>query len=408
MNFRMYDPKKDKEAAHRIWHEIGWIDDKDDEAAMDIFLSGSRVLVADINGTAESLVLSMPGHIRHLQDDLPFSAVAGVTTSRIARRQGFAAKLTAKLIADDVADGALVSGLGMFEQGFYNRLGFGTGSYEHWFHFDPMQLMVEQTARVPRRLTGDDWRLIHAATLARRRGHGAVNITPEQFTQAELKWQSKGFGLGYANGADDSLTHFFWGRLKGEHGPLSVGMMIYQSSEQFLELLALIKNLGDQVHSVGMSEPAGIQLQDLLKQPFKNRNLTKKSEHEHNCWANAFWQVRICDVVGCLEKTHLADELRFNLALNDPIAEFLPEDAPWRGTTGDYVVTLGPSSGAEAGTDATLPTLTASVGAFSRLWLGVLPATSLAVTDDLSAPPELLEALTHVLRLPKPSFGWDF
>ena len=144
MNFRIYDPEKDKEAAHRIWREIGWVDDKDDEAAMDIFLSGSRVLVADINDTAESLVLSMPGHMRYLQEDLSFSAVAGVTTSRIARRQGLAAKLTAKLIADDVADGALVSGLGMFEQGFYNRLGFGTGSYEHWFHFDPTQLMVAQ------------------------------------------------------------------------------------------------------------------------------------------------------------------------------------------------------------------------------------------------------------------------
>ena len=119
-------------------------------------------------------------------------------------------------------------------------------------------------------------------------------------------------------------------------------------------------------------------------------------------------QVRICDVAGCLEKTHLVDEIRFNLALTDPIAEFLPEDVPWRGTTGEYVITLGPSSGAEAGTDSALPTLTASVGAFSRLWLGVLPATSLAVTDDLSAPPDLLEALDHVLQLPKPSFSWDF
>ena len=65
-------------------------------------------------------------------------------------------------------------------------------------------------------------------------------------------------------------------------------MLIYQTPAQFLELLALIKNLGDQVHSVSMAEPAGIQLQDLLKQPFKSRNLTKKSEHEHNCWANAY------------------------------------------------------------------------------------------------------------------------
>ncbi len=32
-----------------------------------------------------------------------------------------------------MADGALVSGLGMFDQGFYNHLGFGTGGYEMCF-----------------------------------------------------------------------------------------------------------------------------------------------------------------------------------------------------------------------------------------------------------------------------------
>ena len=407
MNFRTYNPKKDKEAAHRIWYEIGWLDDKNDEAAMDIYLSGGRVLVADLNGEAECLVVSMPGSIRHLQTDLSFSAVAGVTTSRIARRQGLAARLTAKLIADDAAEGALVSGLGMFEQGFYNRLGFGTGCYEHWLHFDPTKLTASRRARVPRRLTKDDWALVHAGMLNRQRGHGAVNLLPEQSTEGELKWQSNGFGLGYCDGPNEELTHFFWGRLKGEQGPLRVNMMAFQAWDQFLELMALIKSLGDQVHSVGMREPAGIQLQDLLTEPFKNRNLTRKSDHENNCWANAYWQIRICDLSGCLEKTHLANELRFNLNLSDPIEEFLTQDALWQGVAGQYVVTLGPSSGVEAGTNTELPTLTASVGAFSRLWLGVLPASSLAVTDDLSAPFDLLRALDQMFRLPRPSLGWE-
>jgi hypothetical protein len=55
-----------------------------------------------------------------------------------------------------------------------------------------------------------------------------------------------------------------------------------------------------------------------------------------------------------------------------------------------------------------LPTLTASVGAFTRLWLGVRSATGLAVTDDLDGLPELLSALDEILRLPVPNIGWEF
>ena len=46
----------------------------------------------------------------------------------------------------------------------------------------------------------------------------------------------------------------------------------------------------------------------------------------------------------------------------------------------------------------TRPTLTATVNAFTRLWLGVRPATGLAVTDDLSGPPELLQQLDQLAR----------
>ena len=123
----------------------------------------------------------------------------------------------------------------------------------------------------------------------------------------------------------------------------------------------------------------------------------------------AYWQLRMCDLPGCLARTHLAGSpLRFNLALSDPIEAYLDAGAPWRGVGGDYVVTLGPSSGAEPGKDPSLPTLAASVGAFTRLWLGVLPATGLAVTDELAGPRELLTALEETLRLPVPRLDWDF
>jgi hypothetical protein len=42
------------------------------------------------------------------------------------------------------------------------------------------------------------------------------------------------------------------------------------------------------------------------------------------------------------------------------------------------------------------------------MWLGVLPATGLSVTDNLTGPVDLLTALDVALRLPRPSPDWDF
>ena len=47
-------------------------------------------------------------------------------------------------------------------------------------------------------------------------------------------------------------------------------------------------------------------------------------------------------------------------------------------------------------------------GAFTRLWLGVRPATGLAITDDLHGPDDLLDALDERLRLPEPVADWAF
>ena len=71
-------------------------------------------------------------------------------------------------------------------------------------------------------------------------------------------------------------------------------------------------------------------------------------------------------------------------------------------------MSLGAESSCAEGHDASLPTLDASVGAFTRLWLGVRPATGLAVTDALNGPAPLLQALDETLRLPEPQPDWDF
>jgi len=110
MGFRAYEPDRDKDAVCRIWREVGWLEKK--EEILDIFISAGRAMVAEAGGSAECLVLTEPGTMRYLDTDLPFCAVTSVTTSRIARKQGFAKRLTAETVALDAADGAAVAGLG--------------------------------------------------------------------------------------------------------------------------------------------------------------------------------------------------------------------------------------------------------------------------------------------------------
>jgi predicted GNAT family acetyltransferase len=409
--FRTYNADKDRDAVHRIWREVGWIGDNEEhKRAMDLHIEGGRALVAEVHGAAECSVVAVPGTIRYLDEELSLSAITAVITSRVARKQGLASKLTARAVADAAADGAQVAGLGAFEQGFYNQIGFGSGGYEHWVSFDPARLKVGVKARLPRRIMADDWATVHASRLARRCGHGTCNLIPPEVTRADMIFTKNSFGLGYWDSKSGEITHHFWCQAKEpEHGPYTIHWLSFQTPDQFLELMALIRSLGDQVRLVWMREPQGIQLQDMIEQPLKQRQISEKSKYERGIRAIAYWQMRICDLPGCLAQTRLrGDEVRFNLALTDPIERFLDEDAPWHGITGDYAVTLGPSSRAEPGTDTSRPTLTASVGAFTRMWLGVRPASGLTATDELYGPPELLEELDWALRLPEPKPDWDY
>ncbi len=408
MECRDYDPTTHRDSVLRIWREVGWLPKgKEDQA--DLYLRCGRAVVAEMEGEAECLVGTVPGSMRYLNEELPFVEVSMVATSRIARQQGLAKRLLARALAADAAQGAALARVCVFDQGFYNQVGFGSGGYEHTVFFDPTTLKVGIRARVPRRLTREDGALVHASRLGRLRDHGAVNYRPAALTECELRWSDEAFGLGYCDGPNGELTHHLWCRPENaEHGPYIVQWMAYQAPEQFLELMALIKSLGDQVRLVGMREPPGIQLQDLLDRPFRRHALSERSRYENRALAHAFWQVRVCDLAKCLEQTRLRHgEARFNLRLTDPIDGLLEEGAAWRGVAGEYVVSLGASSGAKRGSDPSLPTLRASVNAFSRLWLGARPATSLAVTDNLSGPPELLEELNWTLRLPEPRPDWD-
>ncbi|MGC9398016.1 MAG: hypothetical protein ACP5HM_02645 [Anaerolineae bacterium] len=51
MTFRAYNHERDREAAFRIWCEVGWTeDDKPKREAFDLFVGACRALVAEVEG----------------------------------------------------------------------------------------------------------------------------------------------------------------------------------------------------------------------------------------------------------------------------------------------------------------------------------------------------------------------
>jgi hypothetical protein len=112
----------------------------------------------------------------------------------------------------------------------------------------------------------------------------------------------------------------------------------------------------------------------------------------------------------CLERTRLREEtLTLNLVLDDPVESLLPAESDWKGIGGEYVLTLGERCSVMPGHQRGLETLRAGVGAFTRMWLGVLSATALSVTDHLSASQPVLERLDQLFAsVPRPHVDWDF
>jgi predicted acetyltransferase len=406
---RKYNSETDRDAVHRILWESGILE-KGEGEILDVFIHSQDGWVAEVDDSVECFVLSIEGEIRYLAEDLPLAVVAIVATGIAARQQGLAKKLTAHVVAQQALNGAAVSSLGIFDQGFYNNLGYGNGSYENLVSFHPSRLKVYAKPRIPRRLTIDDAEAVHQSRLDRHRGHGTCNLFSPGFSRGEMLLSTNGFGLGYFDGPNGELTHHLWFKTKNaKPGSYSVAWIVYRSHEQLQELMGLLKGMGDQVQLITVVEPPGIQLQDLLEKPFQYRAVTRGSTYEQRIEAIAFWQIRICDMEACLSGTRLAGPpVTFNLELTDPIERYLDEKGPWKGLSGDYIITFGENSKAEKGKKKDLPTLKASVNAFSRLWLGVVSATGLRVTDDLSGPDDLIGELDRILRLPRPSSDWEY
>ena len=242
-----YDHDRDFQAASRIMYEVGWLEDEDDAKAFEAEARASRGWILPIDGQAECVVFTVPGSMRHGATDLGMTAVTGVVTSRIARRLGAASKLTAHALAAGREAGGDVAALNMFDQGYYDRLGFGTGAYSNTIKFDPATLRVDRPVRPPRRLAAQDWEDIHQAMRARLRDHGSIVIDSGGGLRAELSSYdaARTIGLGYYDAPDGTLSHFFLGETSGENGPYTIRWYAYQSTEQLMELLALMRSLGD-------------------------------------------------------------------------------------------------------------------------------------------------------------------
>lgn len=409
MTGRPYDEARDLAAMTRMWRECGWIDDSDEQSeGLRLFLRCGSTLVADLRGEAEAAVNRASGSFRHDGHDLPLAAITGVTTSHVGRRQGLASRLLAAQLAAARAEGAAVSVLGMFEQGFYDRLGYGTGPDEHRHTFDPETLTVPVPSAAPVRLTPDDHVEIHDLLRRRHRGHGSAVLDAPEILAAELRWIEHLVALGFRDPDDGRLTHFLAGEMRDEHGPLEVTWLGYERPTQALELLGLLRSLADQFRLVELvASPPEIHVQDVLRAPIRHEThaeLLGRKGGLHRSFAEM--QVRILDLDRCISVLTVPEPLTFGLRLHDPLAAI--DGTPWSGVGGEHTVALGTTSSLTAGIAEGVPILEASVNALSRLWVGALPATSLALTDDLTGPEDLLAALDRAVRLPVPADTWSF
>lgn len=413
---RRFDPSRDDQAVARIRMEVGWQRPGEKDQRLEArrrFEEASPGFVAEVHEEPECYVSTMSGTYQYRNRALPFAGVTGVITSRVARKQGLASRTTARALAYQANEGAVIAGLGIFDQGFYNKLGFGTTAYDIYATIDPASLNVPYCRRRPVRLSAANLGEMHQARLRRRLRHGSVSLDHEASTLMGVAASETGFGLGFRDEETDELTHCLWVSTDNPGaGPYRVLWTSFTTVGQFVELLGLLRNFGDQVYTVWIPEPSGIQLQDFLDRPFRRREQGRRGEHETSMAASAGFQYRIMDVPAAMAAAHAALRSRgtdlpsFTMRVTDPVAHYLPEEAAWNGCAGVYRV--GPD-GAEAVTrERTDVDLEIGVADLTRAWLGVLPISTLKDTSHVRVAGDLAEALDDAFAGPAPHTDWFY
>ena len=408
MMVRPYETK-DLEQSLRIFCEIGWMDGKDkDRATFEALIDGSASFVAELAKEVEVFVGTHTGKCRYLESDIPFSAVTGVATSRVARQQGLAGKVTVHAIAESANNGAAMSMLGMFDQGYYDKFGYGNTVNHRIATFDPEHLQVPRLTRSPKRLSKDDAKAMHDCRCTRKRYHGGCYFDGVGETLATTICQEMAFGLGFEN-ENGALTHFLWIKPKAEHGPYNVWFSGWETHEQLIELLSVLKSLSDQVHGVRMADPPRLEMQDFLSRPLATHRARRGGDFDSDVVSQIWMQCRILDLPVCVGAMKLCGEsVSFNLELTDPIDKYLKDADGWKGIGGNWIIRLGDTSTATRGSDDSLPTASCTVNDFSRIWFGSSTAEAVSVTGDFKASAELIQAIDRIVRLPVPIVDWDF
>ena len=244
------------------------------------------------------------------------------------------------------------------------------------------------------------------------RGHGSVSFDAEELPSAELMWDPEGanaFFLGFRDGPQGQLSHHLLARAKGESGPYTVHWMSCETGAQLIELMSVLKSLGDQVRQVRMVEPPQLQIQDLIEHPFRLQKLSSGGDMDQRFQTFAESQIRILHLDVCLTAVSSPVEMELNMVVQDPVADHLDGEG-WRGIGGKYRLRLGSRCEvATAAIDSAVPTLRVGAGALSRMWIGSRAASSLALTDRIDASPDVLAALDEAFRPPAaPNYDWMF
>ncbi len=411
-----FDFDRDMDAVLAMWKEVGWNngEDRQESYIREFFQANDgRSLVALLNGRAESVAHRTLGSIRYGDDrELSAGAVTAVTTSRIGRRLRAASRLTAWSVAELGEDGCAVALIGMFEQGFYDRFGFGVGPYELLVWAYPGSLQVPRPYRTPERFDFDDHsEELYAAVVSRHRTHGGVLMGGERATKTLVMMDQESSIYGYRT--DGVISHWVAVEHKGEHGPDRVVAWAYQTPEQCLDLLRLVQEWSDQTDLIRFVEPAWLQMQDLIHEPGHNYRRTKGSTSHVRTEADAWWQIRILDLPTCIgAMVPAAEPFEVVVDLNDPVAEHLVDagfGGSWQPVGGTWRLSFGGTNSAERIGDDVAADLTTTVNALSRWWLGVLPASVLGVIGQMEADSSTLARLDQMtVHLPRPQPGWDF
>ncbi len=419
LDLAAFDFDRDIESVLRIWRETGWHDgeDRTERLIKEFFQANDgRSLVARLNGEAESVVHQTLGSMRYGNApdhrELSIGTITAATTSRIARKLLAASRLTARAVAELGDEGAVVALLGMFEQGFYDRFGFGVGPYEHKVWAYPGSLRVPAEYKTPERFDFDNHAdELHEAVLSRHRTHGGVVIGGERSSNAAVNLDHEVTIYGYRT--DGAISHWMAVEHNDENGPDRVVAWAYERPEQCLELLRLIQEWGDQVDLIGFIEPVWMQAQDLDAEPGHNSRRTKGSKVHVRTEADAWWQIRILDLQACISAmAPVSEPFDVVVEIDDPVADHLVESGfsgSWKPLTGVWRFSFGDTHSVQRLPSGGEVTLVTSINALSRWWLGVMPASALAVMGQMDADVQtlaLLDSLTA--HLPRPQPGWDF